>query len=145
MKIQSVTAQEESIPKLHPHNVTNRDVCLFWSLLCSNRKKAHILVHLISERFQLTIFPKAGLGHNWKKTPAIYLSKQHLSWSCVGHNWPFSSVEYRIWLPWVVKGTRDSLSQIKDKKIKVSLVWVMEVIENKAAGTHVSDFTFHNN
>lgn len=35
------------------------------------------------------------------------------------------------------KGTCESLSQIKDKKIMFSLAQVTEVAESKAAGTHV--------
>lgn len=40
------------------------------------------------------------------------------------------------------KGTCESLSQIKDKKIMFSLAQVTEVAESKAAGTHVSNATF---
>lgn len=41
------------------------------------------------------------------------------------------------------KGTCESLSQIKDKKIMFSLAQVtVKVAESKAAGTHVSNATF---
>lgn len=37
-------------------------------------------------------------------------------------------------------GTRESQSQIKDKKIMFSLAQVMEVAENKAAGIRVKHY-----